>query len=263
MQAGEGRARIDAQLVRENGPGLGKLGQRVALPVGPVQRQHQLLPEPLAQRMLGHQRGQLGDHGRVPAEREIGGDPVLDGLQAQGLEPRGVGAGERLGRELAERRPMPFGQRRGEMLARGGRVVGEAPGRGQALELAGVQLAGADLQAVAALRGDDADLPGRPQRGAQFADAYVNHLGGAARGSVAPQGLGDPIGRDGLARGHQQDGEQPAVPRTAERKRRSVVHRPNRAQDLEFHDRPSVTYRSDLISPEVAAGRLTSIQSHL
>ena len=48
-------------------------------------------PEPLAQRVLRGQRLQLGGHRRVPAEGQLGGDPVLDRHQPQLLEPGALG----------------------------------------------------------------------------------------------------------------------------------------------------------------------------
>ena len=63
-----GRAGLDTQL-RHQGlaePAVG--GQRLDLTSRPVQRQHEQLAQPLAQRMPGGQRAQLGDHVVVAAE---------------------------------------------------------------------------------------------------------------------------------------------------------------------------------------------------
>ena len=77
VQALQGLAGVDAELIGEQvaGPAVG--GQRLGLPVAPVQRQHQLAVQPLPQRMLGGQLLQLGGERIVPAKRQIGVDPRL------------------------------------------------------------------------------------------------------------------------------------------------------------------------------------------
>ena len=54
--------RLDPQLLGQHLPGALVGGQRVGLPLGPVQRQHQQPPQPFAHRVLGHQLFQLADH---------------------------------------------------------------------------------------------------------------------------------------------------------------------------------------------------------
>src|SRR5687768_5096678 len=54
------RARVDAQLVGEHAPALLVQHERVGLPVATVERGHELGAEPLLQRVLVHEPGQLG-----------------------------------------------------------------------------------------------------------------------------------------------------------------------------------------------------------
>ena len=68
---------FDAELLRQHPPRLLVDGQRICLPPAPVQRDHQLLVQALAQRIGGHQGLQLTDDMRVTPEREIGLDPVF------------------------------------------------------------------------------------------------------------------------------------------------------------------------------------------
>ena len=78
LQLLERRARIDPELVDE---GLARVlvgVQRLCLPAGPVQRRHQIPPEPLAERVLGDQCLELSDQLVVAPEREVGVDPELD-----------------------------------------------------------------------------------------------------------------------------------------------------------------------------------------
>jgi hypothetical protein len=50
VQLAQPRPGLDAQLADQYGPGLPVGGQRVSLPPGPVQRQHQQLVQPLPER---------------------------------------------------------------------------------------------------------------------------------------------------------------------------------------------------------------------
>ena len=69
MHLAQGRAGLDAQLGIQHPPGVAERRQRLGLPPGPVQREHQLPAQPLAQRMLGHQLLQLRAQGAVLAKR--------------------------------------------------------------------------------------------------------------------------------------------------------------------------------------------------
>jgi hypothetical protein len=52
-------------------------GQRLSSPVVPVQREHELRPQALAQRVLAEQHGERGDCLPMLAEPEVKLDPVL------------------------------------------------------------------------------------------------------------------------------------------------------------------------------------------
>ena len=69
------RTRLDAKFVPQHLPGRLVGSERIRLPAAAVQRNHQLLAKPLAQRIRGHQRLQFADHAAVPACGEIGFDP--------------------------------------------------------------------------------------------------------------------------------------------------------------------------------------------
>ncbi len=69
---------FDAELLGQRPPRLLVGGQRVCLPPAPVQRNHQLLVQPLAQRVGGYQGLQFADDMRVTPQREIGLDPVFN-----------------------------------------------------------------------------------------------------------------------------------------------------------------------------------------
>src|ERR671928_222043 len=73
--------------------------------------------------MLSGQRLELGDHLLVPPEREVGLDPVLQGREAQLLEPPDLVLREWLVGEVRERRPAPERKRLREPRRRGGRLL--------------------------------------------------------------------------------------------------------------------------------------------
>ena len=59
MQLLQTRARIDSELFDESSAPFLERVQRLGLPSGLVQREHQLLPEPLAKRVLADQNLEL------------------------------------------------------------------------------------------------------------------------------------------------------------------------------------------------------------
>jgi hypothetical protein len=61
VHAPQRRPRVNAQLAGEQPPRVLKDRQGLGVAPGPVQREHQQLPEPLAKRLAGHQLPQLGD----------------------------------------------------------------------------------------------------------------------------------------------------------------------------------------------------------
>ncbi len=111
LQLLERRARIDPELVDE-GPARVLVGvQGLRLPARPVQRRHQIPPQPFAERVLGDQRLQLPDQLVMAPECEVGVDPELDCCQPDLLEPGDGRLGEALVGEVRERRAPPQRQR--------------------------------------------------------------------------------------------------------------------------------------------------------
>ena len=101
---------LDAELVVELLPERLVRVERLGLAARPVERQHQLLPQPLPQGVARGERVELGNEHRMPAERQICVDPLLEEPEPHLLEPGGFGRRERLV-QLGERRPAPERQR--------------------------------------------------------------------------------------------------------------------------------------------------------
>jgi hypothetical protein len=102
---------VDAQLLGEPRaqPLVG--GEGVGLPPRPGERAHQLAVEPLLARVFGDELVQLGDQVVAGAHGEVGLDAVLDGAQAQRLEPDGGRLGEARSGRVGQRRPAPQRER--------------------------------------------------------------------------------------------------------------------------------------------------------
>jgi hypothetical protein len=67
-------AGLQAELGGEAAPGAGKRVERLRLAAGPVERQHQLPPQPLLERMRRHEGLELGHELTGRAGRKIGFD---------------------------------------------------------------------------------------------------------------------------------------------------------------------------------------------
>src|SRR5262249_32830455 len=81
------RARLDSELLYEDRTHFLVAAECFGLAPAPVQREQQQLPPALTQRMLVHERLQIGDDLLVPTERELGFGMFGDRDQAQLLEP--------------------------------------------------------------------------------------------------------------------------------------------------------------------------------
>ena len=90
--------------------------ERLRLPPGAVEREHELAPRSLAERVGRDERGELLEDLRMPAESEVGLDPVLERGEPQLLEPVRSLCRERLACEVGQRGPAPLGERSPQQL---------------------------------------------------------------------------------------------------------------------------------------------------
>ena len=216
MQVPELGRRLDADLLDQGRPGVPVGLERLGLAAAPVQREHALRVQPLAQRVLGHQGVELTDELVMVPRREVRVDRELGGGEPQLLEPADLGIRERLLREIRER----IAAEQRERLARRAR---RPPGRGRArrlqdqpLEATHVHPLAVDPQLVRAPARDDLRSAPGGQRAAQPPDVVLHHLGSARRRVVSPQALDQPIRRSPC--GWPRARASPA-PRAASRRR--------------------------------------------
>ena len=101
------RARLEAELSVELAARLAVCLERLGLAARPVEGEHQLRAQPLAGWVIGNQPLELRDQRLVPPEGEVGVDPILDRDEPPLLESRDLVLGERLVREVGERRAAP------------------------------------------------------------------------------------------------------------------------------------------------------------
>ena len=111
------RAGVDAELVGQRPPRALVGRERVGLPAAAVLRAHQQGPERLAHRVPADQRLELGDRRRDAGPAEVGGDPLLEGVQPQRTEPLGLDVERLAAGELGVRPTAP----RAERVRRGSR----------------------------------------------------------------------------------------------------------------------------------------------
>ena len=239
LQVLQPAGRLDPELLDVDAARIAVRRERLRLPAGAIERQHQLPAQPLAERMLGDEPFELGRELPVPAERQLRLDPLLDGLDAQLLEPGALGGGERIVCELGQRGPAPELERLAERRRGGGGVaVGEqpAPVPEQPLEPQRVDLAGVDLEHVAGWpRRQRGRAPGRRERLAQLRDPYAQRRASARRWLAAPDLVEQAVLGDDLAGAEQQAGEQRALARPTERQPASPVVDLERSEYAEVH----------------------------
>ena len=98
---------VEAELLGERCPALLEHAQRVGLPARPVQREHQLAPQSLPQRMVGDEHLEIADESLVMGERQLRVDPLLDEGEPHLLQASDVGLGELLVGEVRQRWAAP------------------------------------------------------------------------------------------------------------------------------------------------------------
>jgi hypothetical protein len=226
-------AGFEAELADQGAAGVLVGGQRVGLAPGPVEREHELAAQALAQGVLGDQRLELSDH-LCAAKREVGLDPIRQRLQAQLIQASDLGPGERRKGKVGQRRPTPQPERLPEMRGRGrGRARGQRrPARVEvAPNAVEIQSAGLDLQQIAGRPGDEHVAS---EHLAQRRHIHLHKLGRRRRRSLAPELVDDPVAGHDLVRVEQQQREQCPLLRRPELDLRTVDHRLERAENPEL-----------------------------
>jgi hypothetical protein len=245
--------RLDAQLPEERLPRVAIRGQRLRLAARPVEREHELPAEALPHRMARHEGFELRDELFGAPTRELRLDSIFDRRDAQLLEPDDLVLREGLVGEVAERRASPQLQRRTELLrrlllvARGERGP---PLRQRLLEAVAVELAGANLQRVGPADGTQRFAAAGellPQR----RNAVLEDLRGRGRRALPPQPVDDHVAGQRPVGVEEEQRQDRALPRSAERELPLAVERLERPENavihavlrLNLHPGPAITER--------------------
>ena len=187
--------------------------------------------------MPRHERLQLGDELGVPAEREVGLDPVLERGYVHLVEARDLVLGKALVGEIRQREAAPECQRLPELLARRLRIAGgerRAAVRHAALEAVAVELVRLEPQHVAVAHRPQC-LRAAGELLAQRRDAVLQHFVGGLGRRFAPQLVDEHVPGQRLVPVEQEECEDGALPRPAQAQGALAVECLERAEDPVLH----------------------------
>ena len=240
LQAAQLLTRLDPQLLGQHLPGAAVGGQRIGLPLSPVQSQHQQPPQPLPHRILRHQLFQLPDHLPGQPPLNVGLEPSLHRHQPQLLQPGGLQRQRLHLSHIGQRPPAPQRQRLPEPARRNHRLppAQRLPARPhQPLKPADVHPVGLDRDRVPAALRDQRSL--WIQQRAEPRHIRAQRLARPRRRGPPPQHLGQILRRHHPAPSHHQQRQHRPLLRPAQPKLPAIADRPHRPQDPQLkHPNP-------------------------
>ena len=233
------RSRLQSQVARETAASVAIDVEGLGLASAAVEREHQLAPQPLAERVLVDAGLELGHDRAVPAEPQLPLDAALDRLEAELVEAMDLPLRELGERELAECRAAPEGERLFE--GRDGAPADRRPAGATLRPRAprtGVRRRrrhrGEGRNPAAASRAHRSPRPTRRlDAGVRRSPAGPSPPSGAV---LPPQGVDEHVRRDHFAapqREHRQ--ERPLAPGRELQRLAGVVANLERAEDPELH----------------------------
>jgi hypothetical protein len=225
--------RLDPETVHERFARRLIGGESLCLPARPVERQHQLRAEALAQRVLGDERLDLADQRGSAAECEIGLDPALEHRQPQLLEATDRGLGEGLVFEVGESPASPERERVAEQ-ARRKLGLGRLGLRNEPFEPLQVELSGPQAQHVAGCSGLEL-LRCRAERLPELRHPHLQRRHAGVGGLAAPEFVDQAVAGDDLADVEQKDRQHGALLAACEGELAIAVSDLKWAEDAEFH----------------------------
>ena len=185
--------RLEPELVREHPPRLLEDLERIRLAPAAVERQHQLPPQPLAERVVGERRTKGRHELAMLAERERDLELLLERIDVERLEAARLRVEPRRPGQPLQRRPAPQRRCRRHGVGRGGdvAVAQRRPRlRQQLLEVDRVDARPRDRVSVG--RADDRVLP---QRSAEAGDVMVQRVPRSRRQLLSPNAVDEGIDR--------------------------------------------------------------------
>ena len=247
LEALELIARLEPELRVQQPPARAEDLERVRLSTAPVQREHELAAQALAQRMSRHERLELGDELRRSPRCQVGVDPILDGCEPQLVEACDLALGEVLVGEVGERASSPQSERLSERLPGSAGILLEQTMAfcRETLELPRVEIAVGEGKSVAGRHGLDRC---GTERAAKLRDEVLERLRSGRRRRAAPELLDQTIRGDDLARVQGEKREQRTLASCAELDDATVVGDLERTEDANLHASPIGCHRADAFS---------------
>ena len=253
--------RLEAEGLHERGASLAEPRQRIRLPPGAIEGDHQVPSQAFVKGVVEHELLDLAHELRAAAQLELGSEAPLRDREAQVGQALDHRPGEGLEREVGERRPAPLRERL--PVARDGRP-GVARGQRrpgvvrEALDREEVERVRCHADPVAGRAGLD-DRPGRAGRAPrlqeqpQLGDLAVHLRDRADRGRPAVQLLGEAVDRHDPVRIQEQDRQDRSLPGAAETDRPLGRAHLERAQDAEDEFQATTVRREGADRRPVAA----------
>ena len=230
VHSAQERARLEPELLDEELAAFAVDLERLRLPARAVEGEHQLRPQPLAQRIGADEPLELGDEVGVLPDRQLRLGALLEEGEAELVEPRDLLLRERLVAEVGQRLAPPQGERLVEErrpahgLARP-RLVDEAPHAGQ------VELLGPEPNDVARRARLDRI---RAERLPQLRDEVLERRHRGRRRLTGPERFDEPVDRDDPPGLEQQQRQERPLLRAAERDRLAAIASLQRTEDGVF-----------------------------
>ena len=251
MQLAQLVAGLDSSLVHEPPPRCQVRVQRLGLAARPIQRQHPLRVQALAQRMLLDQALELRERLRVTPGGEIAVDRELGRPQPQILEPADLGPRERLARDVGQRRPAPQSERFTRSAVRD--AADALRKLNEALEPGGVDRILVDAQLISAPVGQDLCVAIR-QQPPQLRDVGLHHLGRGRRRVRPPYRVHQALDRHGRVRAEREHRQYRSLLGGAERNRAPIERRLDRPQQEHIHTRDRFLNLAEPTVPRLPGG---------
>ena len=237
LEVGELTPGLDAHVLREvaAGPLVGPQG--VALPAAPVERQHELRPQPLVEGMKVNQRFQCRDRVGGTTQSQDRVVATFQRIQADGVESPGLSVRPPDARELGQRWSAPPSERHiepGQPTCGLGDPTGHGHG---ALESLGIDVCGSDLERVAARTSLEASAI--LEELAKLGHVGLDRAVRAVRGLLTPQLVHQEVGAQRVARVDDQAGQEPAPLWSTNGELSTRSDDFERTEDPELHTHPS------------------------
>ena len=186
-------------------------------------REHEVTPQAFAVRVVVDEPLQLVDQLGIPAEREVGLDPVLERGQAQVVQPLCLDQQGAVLADPRERRATPQVQGQAQPRRRG--ASRSALERLVALPREPLEPCRVDVMAIGIERVATDAAPDRgtvTERRAELRNVGAQRRRGAVGRLAVPELVGEPVDRHRLGSGDQQQGEQGVLARATERDRAPI-----------------------------------------